>query len=262
VATPPASVVLVGESNDPAVQAQVTSQPVCRTALPYVSASCAVMVTAVPAGGAVLLAETRYLTGAPAIVAMLLLVPIRLLASVPVKLYVTPAFVLVVKALLATPFALVGLVGDAKNPPSPVLDQVTTAPPVATALPYVSVSCAVIVTVAPATKSGLLGVTTYLAGAPAIVTTPPPDPLRALASVAVNAYVTPAVVPVVNVTVATPLALVVLVGDANEPPAPVLDHVTTWPGLLTGAPFASVSCAVTVTGVAAGTDDALAVTTY
>jgi hypothetical protein len=67
---------------------------------------------------------------------------------------------------------------------------------------------------------------------------------------------------VVNVTVARPFASVVLVADANEPPAPVLDHVTIWPGEVTGDPFASVSCALTVIGEPAASDGALVVTTY
>src|SRR5436309_4278187 len=61
----------------------------------------------------------------------------------------------------------------------------------------------------------------------------------------------PAVVPVVKVTVATPPALVVLVGLPNDPPAPVLLHVTVLPAVLTGLLFASANCAVIVTALPA-----------
>ena len=47
-------------------------------------------------------------------------------------------------------------------------------------------------------------------------------PVRALLSVAVKVYVIPETVPVVKTIVATPFTSVVLVPDANEPPAPVL----------------------------------------
>src|SRR5438093_2498349 len=56
----------------------------------------------------------------------------------------------------------------------------------------------------------------------------------------------PAVAPVVNVTVATPPALVVLVGLPNDPPAPVLVQVTVLPAVATGLLFASANCAVIV----------------
>ena len=50
-----------------------------------------------------------------------------------------------------------------------------------------------------------------------------------------------------NVTVATPLAFVVEVGEPNEPPAPVFDHVTVLPATPVGVSFWSASCAVIVT---------------
>ena len=68
--------------------------------------------------------------------------------------------------------------------------------------------------------------------------------------------------PVVNVTVATPLKLVVLVPEENEPPAPVLLQVTTLPAMGTGKPPASASCAVIVTAVPATGLLSLEVTTY
>jgi hypothetical protein len=175
---------------------------------------------------------------------------------------VTPAVVLVVKSTVAIPLPLVALVADANEPPVPVLPHVTMAPDVATALPFASASCAEIVTTVPATGLDALGVTTYFVGGPATVITPLLEPLRAAPSTAVKEYVTPAVVPVVNVTVATPLAFVVLVAEAKEPPAPVLDQVTTCPERFSGAPFASTTCAVTVIGAPAAIDGALVVTVY
>ena len=68
-----------------------------------------------------------------------------------------------------------------------------------------------------------------------------------------------ATVLVVKVIVAAPLPLVVLVCDANVPPL-VLDHVTVTPGVVTGLPPASNSCAVTVTFVPATTEALLVVT--
>src|SRR5438093_6165411 len=59
----------------------------------------------------------------------------------------------------------------------------------------------------------------------------------------------PAVVPVVKFTVATPLASVALVALANDPPTPVLLHVTVLPAVLTGLLFASANCAVIVTAL-------------
>ena len=57
--------------------------------------------------------------------------------------------------------------------------------------------------------------------------------------------------PVVNETVATPLAFVVLVGESNEPPLPVLLQVTVLPAVGTGLLLASANCAVIVTAVPA-----------
>jgi len=108
----------------------------------------------------------------------------------------------------------------------------------------------------------LLDVTTYFAAGPATVTTLPLVPLRPPASVPVKVYVTPASVPEVNCTVAMPLAFVLDVGDANDPFAPVLLHVTVTLGLATGFPDASASCAVMVTGLPAATVAAFVVTTY
>ena len=68
--------------------------------------------------------------------------------------------------------------------------------------------------------------------------------------------------PVVNETVATPLALVVLVADENEPPDPVLLQVTTLPAIGTGRPPMSANCAEIVTADPAVGLLSLDVTTY
>ena len=72
-------------------------------------------------------------------------------------------------------------------------------------------------------------------------------PVRLELSVAVTAWVVPAVVPVVKVTDAMPAALVVEVGEPNRPPAPVFDQLTVLPAAATGIPFESESWAVIVT---------------
>lgn len=224
VAMPLAFVVLVGVANvPPPVLDHVTIRPAIATGLLFASASCAEIVTVVPAGGLVLLVVMMYLAGAPATLTTVPLVPVRLLASVPVKLYVTPATVPVVKATTAIPLEFVVVVAEANEPPAPVLVHVTTAPLVATALPLASASCAETVTAAPATGDALFGVTTYFAAGPTTVVI---DVLPTKAAVvAVTTCVAPAVVLVVNEMVATPFAPVTLVGPENEPP-PVLLHVT------------------------------------
>ena len=72
----------------------------------------------------------------------------------------------------------------------------------------------------------------------------------------------PAVVPVVNVTVAIPEASVVDVAAEKEPPAPVFDHVTTNPLVKMGLLFASASCAVIVTEAPATGPESLDMTMY
>src|SRR5215471_6490506 len=124
-----------------------------------------------------------------------------------------------------------------------------------------SASCAVTVTVVPAAGDAVLLETRYCVGTTTVVT-PPLVPVRSAASVAVNVYVTPAVVPVVKTIVATPAAFVVELELANEPPAPVFVQVTTTPCVATGWPLASVSCALIVTAPPATTVAAFADTTY
>ena len=80
-------------------------------------------------------------------------------------------------------------------------------------------------------------------------------------SVAVTVWTVPAVVLVVNDTVAVPLALVVLVGELKDPPF-VLLQVTTLPAVWTGLPPESANCAVIVTDVPATGLKLFDVTTY
>jgi len=65
--------------------------------------------------------------------------------------------------------------------------------------------------------------------------------------VAVTVWTVPFVELTVNVTVAIPLAFVVLVAVEKEPPVPVLDHVTTRPDVATAVPAEFASWAVMVT---------------
>ncbi len=68
--------------------------------------------------------------------------------------------------------------------------------------------------------------------------------------------------PVVKVTVARPTASVVEVAAEKEPPAPVFDQVTVLPAVATAFPFASASCASTVTSLETAGFAALRVTRY
>jgi hypothetical protein len=86
-----------------------------------------------------------------------------------------------------------------------------------------SASCAVIVAELPAATDEALDETRYFVGAPGVADIAPLVPVIAVLSVAVTACVV-AVAAVVNVTVAKPDALVVEVGEPNEPPLE-LDHV-------------------------------------
>src|SRR4051812_28134820 len=101
------------------------------------------------------------------------------------------------------PFAFVeDVVGE--NEPPFVADQATARPEVFMKLLLASASCTVSVTAVPATTLELLDVTRYLAAGPATVvinTLPTTVPV-----VAVTECATPAVVLVVNSTVAIPLA--------------------------------------------------------
>src|SRR5438034_4123462 len=87
---------------------------------------------------------------APVVVVMFAVVP-ELVPSSAVTVWIVPEVLLVVKATEATPEPFVLLVAEAKLPPAPVLDQVTTRPEVDTVLLFASASWALIVTAVPAT---------------------------------------------------------------------------------------------------------------
>jgi hypothetical protein len=76
-------------------------------------------------------------------------------------------------------------------------------------------------------------------------------PVIAFVSVAVTVVEVVGVLEVVNDTMASPSAFVVLVPEANEPPGSLFVHVTTSPAVWTGMPAASVSCAEIVTAAPA-----------
>jgi hypothetical protein len=84
-------------------------------------------------------------------------------------------------------------------------------------------------------------VTTYFVAGPATLAKASELPVSEEASVPMITYDVAEVGPVVNDTVAAPFASVVEVGDANDPPVPVFDHVTVRPAVGTGLPFTSVS---------------------
>src|ERR1044071_4522847 len=84
-----------------------------------------------------------------------------------------------------------------------------------------------------------------LVAVPVVVATVVDPVMAGVASVAVIVWVTPAVVDVVNTTVAWPDAFVVLVEPAKLPPF-VEPHVTVRPLCATGLFDASISCAVIV----------------
>ena len=115
-----------------------------------------------------------------------------------------------------------------------------------------------IVTFAPAAGLVVLAVTTYFAAGPATVVTVVVPVI--LPVVAVIVCDVPAVVLVVNVTLATPLAFVVVDDELNEPPL-VLLHVAVCPGSAIALPPASTSCAEIVTAEPAAGFALLDVTT-
>jgi hypothetical protein len=94
----------------------------------------------------------------------------------------------------------------------------------------------------------MLEVTTYFVGGPATVVMFALVPVMLVLSVAVTACVVPTTLEDVKLTVATPLAFVVLVGVPNVPPF-VLPHVTVLPDVATGLLWMSSNCAVIVTAV-------------
>src|SRR5262249_44385028 len=156
-----------------------------------------------------------------------------------VTVWLMPAVVLVVNETVAAPLALVGLVGGVNDPPF-VLLHVTVCTP-ATGLLFASASCAVIVTAVPAAALEAPGVAKYFAAVPALVRIAPDVPVT-FPTVPVTACVMPAVVLVVNCTVAVPALFVVLVGVPKLLPLVFPPHATVWFG--TGLPCASETWAV------------------
>jgi hypothetical protein len=206
------------------------------------------------------LAVTRYFAAAPATVVIGKLLPVTV-PVVAVMTWLVPAAVAEVKPTVAEPLALVTLVGEANDPPL-VLVQVIVCPGVASAFPFPSTSCAVIVTAVPTVGEREVEVTRYLAGFPLVVVIDALVPVRPPASLALTVWTVAAVVLVANWTFATPEAFVLLVGDAKDPPGPVALHVTVCPPLATLFPSASVSWAVIVTAFPATTVGVELVTTY
>ena len=108
VAVPvPVVVVLGAVKLPPPVLDQPTTIPPVLTGFPYVSDNCAVTVTVPPAVTDAVFVVTRKRAAGPATVVTGALDPVRLLASVPVNVYVGPAVVFVVNSIVATPYASV-----------------------------------------------------------------------------------------------------------------------------------------------------------
>ena len=76
-------------------------------------------------------------------------------------------------------------------------------------------------------------------------------PVDESSSVPVIVYAVPATMPVVNVTVAIPAALVILVNAKKEPPVPVFDQVTTSPAVAFAVLLSKLSWAVMITSAPA-----------
>src|SRR5438067_1487737 len=95
VAMPEPLVVLVALAKEPLALlfVQVTVLPAVATALPLASASCAVMVTLLPAVGAYPEDVTTYCVAAPVRAVMVLDVPVRPSVSVAVTVVAVPATV-------------------------------------------------------------------------------------------------------------------------------------------------------------------------
>jgi hypothetical protein len=249
VATPLPFVVLVGLPNDPPtpVLLHVTTLPNVETTLLFASINCAVIVTPVPATGLPLLVLTAYFASAPATVVIPGLVPVNNVLSVATTVCTVPATVLVVNTTVATPLPSVVLVALPNDPPLPVLLHVTTFPDVSTGLLLPSTNCALIVTPVPATGLVPLVLTTYFAAAPMTVVILGLVPVNPPPSVPVTVCTVPTTPLVVNTTAAIPFPSVILVALPNDPPLPVLLHVTTLPGVFNGLFDPSTNCAHTVT---------------
>ena len=141
------------------------------TALLYPSTSCAVTVMPVPATGP-MLGVTTYAVAAPGCVTM---------PTLPMKvpsfaMSVAAPAIVGVKVVPAWPLETLE-VGGTKVPAGLALQVTVLPPPDVSALPYVSVSWALIVTCVPATGVPLVEVTTYFAAAPATVVSMPLVPV-------------------------------------------------------------------------------------
>ena len=156
VAMPEALVVAEAPVTEPppAVAAKVTVTPGQTLLRESLTITLGAVATAVPTVAVWLLpAFTVIDAGGPATVVTAGLVPVLVdgLVLVTVNVYVLPLVVLVVYVAVTMPLAFVVVPLVLHLPPVPVLLQVTLIPEVATALPYWSASCAVMVIRVPAT---------------------------------------------------------------------------------------------------------------
>jgi len=179
--------------------------------------------------------------GAPSVVVMLPLVPVRLEASVAVTVCTVPATVLVVNTTVAFPLASVFDVAVAKLPPL-VLDQVTTRPEVATGLFPASINCDVIVTVPPSVTELALDVTRYLAAAPALTMTATGLPLTLALPSFAEMFAVAGAPGAVKVAVHTPFVQLTV----PSVPASVASVIALGAAFVTTFPFASFTVIVTV----------------
>jgi len=137
----------------PPVTEKVTSRPLTGLLLASVTSTRGAVVTAVPTvADWPVPALAVILLGVPEIVVMVGEVPVRVVGVVLVAVTVTvdPVVVPVVMEMVALPPVSVVAGLAVVKLPAPVFVKVTARPGVATALPYASVSCAVMVTELPA----------------------------------------------------------------------------------------------------------------
>ncbi len=156
VAMPEALVVAEAPVTEPppAVAAKVTVTPGQTLLCESLTITLGAVATAEPTVAVWLLpAFTAIDAGGPATVVTAGLVPVLVdgLVLVTVNVYVLPLVLLVVYVAVTMPLAFVVVPLVRHLPPVPVLLQVTLIPEVATALPYWSASCAVMVIRVPAT---------------------------------------------------------------------------------------------------------------
>ena len=150
-----------------------------------------------------MLAVTRYLVAGPATTTIAGDVPVSELLSVAVTAYDVPVAVPTVRVTVVAPLAFVVELDGESEPPVPVLVQVTVLPGVATALPFASDSCAVIVTAAPGAGELFEAVTTYFVAAGTVTVTVAVPFFPSLVAVIVLVPTATAVTRPVALTVAT-----------------------------------------------------------